>query len=195
MYTYFTYMWKLTRCRYCSICYQFYCGGPEPAPLLTSHMQPISITPTTGTYSQCVPRTHLNDLWSNTCGLLLVGVAHALGTVDHVQQVWEGWQSVCWKSLRMWPQLWTTLNVRIWSFLKTAMHFLCFANRCSSLLCSLFLTQSSRGCGCIYALCICFHFRASLLALSSSLMSQFLPFWCRDNETASAATAENDKLV
>ena len=39
-----------------------------------------------------------------------------------------------------------------------------------------------------FTLCL-LHFRARLLALSFSLPSQLLPFWRRDNETASAATA------
>ena len=30
-----------------------------------------------------MPRAHLHDLWTNMCGLLLVGVARAFGTVGH----------------------------------------------------------------------------------------------------------------
>ena len=56
---------------------------------------------------------------------------------------------------------------------KTAMHFLCFANRCSSLLYSMTLPWTSWDCGCILALCLCFHFRISVLTLSPSLSSQF----------------------
>ena len=52
--------------------------------------------------------------------------------------------------------------------------------------CSLsYSSFSTRTCGCIYALCLLFHFRASLLALSFSLPS---PFCCSNNETASATT-------
>ena len=35
--------------------------------------------------------------------LLLVGVARAFGTVGHCNKVWDGWQSVRWKSSRKWP--------------------------------------------------------------------------------------------
>ena len=45
---------------------------------------PCIYTSTRYTYSQCMPRAHLHDLWTNTCGL--IGVAHALGrSVMHVQ--------------------------------------------------------------------------------------------------------------
>ena len=37
--------------------------------------------PTRCTYSQCMLRAHLHDLWTNTCGL--VGAACAFGTVGH----------------------------------------------------------------------------------------------------------------
>ena len=40
-----------------------------------------------------------------------------------------------------------------------------------------------------FTLCLLLCFRARLLALSSSLPSQLLPFWRHDNETASTATA------
>ena len=49
------------------------------------------------TYSQCMPRAHLHDLWTNMCGLLLVCVARAFGTVSHAcatNELWEGRQSV-----------------------------------------------------------------------------------------------------
>ena len=51
---------------------------------------------------------------------------------------------------------------------------------------SSFLMGTSRCCGCIYALCLLFRFRARLLALSFSLPS---PFCCHNNEPASTATA------
>ena len=53
--------------------------------------------------------------------------------------------------------------MRIWSFRKMAMRCLCFL-------------RTSRDCGCVYALCLRFHFCTSLLALSSSLTSQFCQF-------------------
>ena len=80
-------------------------------------------------------------------------------------------------------------DVRVWSFLKTVMHFLCFANRYSSLSNSLTLLLTSQAGGCVFAsLCLCFCFCTSLLALPSS--SQF-----SDNETTSwhHYSAENDK--
>ena len=67
--------------------------------------------------------------------------------------------------------------------------FLCFASCCSSLSCPSFSTWTLQGCRCIYALCLCFCFNVSLLALSSSLVAQFLPFWHSDNEIVIAATA------
>ena len=106
----------------------------------------------------------------------------------------DGKAYVRWKSLRMWSQFQTAPNVRIWSFFKTVRHFffLCFAGHGSSLSYSSFSMWTSRGCGCIYFLCLCFCFRASLLTLSSLFAWQF---WHRNNETASAATAENHKLM
>ena len=72
---------------------------------------------------------------------------------------------------------------------STTICFLCFASCCSSLSCLSFSTRTLQGCGCIYALCLRFRFHVSLLALSSSLVAQFLPFWHSDNEIAIAATA------
>ena len=95
--------------------------------------------------------------------LLLIDVARAFETPSHMQWSVKGWQNVCWKSLRMWPRFRTAQNMRIWSFRKMAMHCLCFL-------------RTSQDCDCIYALCLCFHFCASLLALSSSLTSQFCQF-------------------
>ena len=50
-------------------------------------------------YTRCShSHAHLYDLWTNTCGLPLVGIAHAFGTVSHACatkcEVWEGRQSV-----------------------------------------------------------------------------------------------------
>ena len=91
---------------------------------------------------------------------------------NEIRKVWEGWQSIRRKSSRMWLRSQTTPHTRIWSFLKTTMHFLCITSHCSSLSYSLFSTQTSRGCGCIYTLCLLFRFRTSLLVLSSSLASR-----------------------
>ena len=110
---------------------------------------------------------------------------HAQG----VWKVWEGEQSVHTMLERVSrSEHGFKLHRRIWSFLKTTTCFICFARRCWTLLYSSFPTQTSRHYGCIYALCLLFHFCARLQALSSSLPTQFLPFWCCDNETANAAT-------
>ena len=52
---------------------------------------------------------------------------------------------------------------------------------------SLILPRSSRGSSYILALCLHFRFRVSSFLLT--LITVFLPFWLRDNETASTATA------
>ena len=51
---------------------------------------------------------------------------------NKVWKVWEGWQSVHWKSSRMCLRFWSAPNTRMWSILKTNMCFLCFARHCSS---------------------------------------------------------------
>ena len=86
------------------------------------------------TYSQCMPHVHLNDLWTNTCGL---GMARAYGTVIHACATKfkkcekEGKVYILrWKSLRRWVQFQTTHNTRIWSFLKMTMCIICFARSC-----------------------------------------------------------------
>ena len=112
-------------------------------------------------------------------------VVHVQQSVKSVRRGAERTYVLHWKSSRMWARFQTTPNVRIWSFLKTTMHFNCFARPCCSLSYSSFSTRTLRHCGCIYAFCILFHFRTRLLA-SSLLPSQF---WCHNNETASAATA------
>ena len=52
---------------------------------------------------------------------------------NKVWKVWEGGQSIHWKGSRTWAQFWNTQITRIWSFLKTATHFICFASCCYSL--------------------------------------------------------------
>ena len=106
-------------------------------------------------YLQCMPLVHFQDLWTNTCGL--VGVARAFGSVMHVQQSVkcekEGkMYALCWKSSRMWARFRTAQNAKIWSFLKTATCFICFARCCCSLSYSSFLTRTSQRWNCIYAL-------------------------------------------
>ena len=106
--------------------------------------------------------------------------------------MWEGWQSVCWKSSRKWARFQTPYQGQdmVVSQDGHMYMFLCFASRCSSLLWSSILLQTSRGSGCILALWLRFHFWASLLALFLFTHSHhnFLPFWCRNNQTTSAVT-------
>ena len=92
-----------------------------------------------------------------------------------------------WKSSKMQACFWTPQNAKMWSFLKMTTRFICFARHCYSLSYSSFSTWTSRRWGCIYALS--YPFSRQALALPSSLPSQLLPFWRRDKETASTATA------
>ena len=129
--------------------------------------------------------------FESTCGLVnRRGTCFWDGWLCICNKVWKVWERgqayvLCWKSFRMWAHLRAAWNARIWSFLKMTMHFICIGRCCCSLLYSSF---SSQRCGCIYALYLLFRFCARLLALSSSLPSQFLSFWRHNNETASAAT-------
>ena len=136
-------------------------------------------------YSQCMPLMHPHDLWTNTCGLLLVGVARAVGTSMNEQWCKKRKAKLTYYIERMWVCFWTAQNERIWSFLKTTTCFICFARHCCSLLCLSFWMRTSWHCGCIYTLSsLPFSCQAPS---SSSLPSQFLPFWRHDNGTASAA--------
>ena len=74
-------------------------------------------------------------------------------------------------------------------FLKMATCFICFTRRCRFLSYSSLPMQTSWRCGCIYALSSLPFSCQVPIALFSLLPSQFLPFWCCDNETATAATA------
>ena len=141
------------------------------------------------TYSQCMPCTHLHDLWTNMCGLLLVGVARALGTVGHACATKC---ERCEKEGKAYVLVWECECVfephrtqGYGSFGKTTTCFSCFARGCCSLSYSSLSTWTSRCCCCIYALSS-FPFCARLQALSSLLPP---PFWHCDNEIASTATA------
>ena len=106
------------------------------------------------TYSQFMPRMHLNDLWTNTCGLLLVGVARTFGTVNYAcatkcEKCKKEGKAYVERVARMWVQFRTTQNARIWLFLKTTTCFICFARCWCFLLYSLFLMRTSWHCGCI----------------------------------------------
>ena len=129
-------------------------------------------------YALCA---HLNDLWTNTCGLVSKD-----GTCfwDHAcaNEVWKVWggQSVhtTLKEFRGCECGFTLHRTRGYSSFSRQPRTL-FATHSS------FSTRTSRRCDCIYAVYLPFRFHARLLALSFSLPS---PFCCCNNETASAAT-------
>ena len=93
-----------------------------PGPQLCSD---TNTTDTRCTYSQCVPRAQLNNLWTDMWALVLVGVAHAFGTVGHVQQ------SV--NSVRRMAKCTLKEFVRGSEWSNMVIRFFCFANHCSSL--------------------------------------------------------------
>ena len=154
---------------------------------------------------------HLHDIWINTCGYWLVGMACAFrscmciasfpGSCVGGAHMSLGMRLACATkckkfekegkayvlSLRMWACSWTTQNVRIWSFIKTTTCFISFTRHCCSLSYSSFSTWTSRCCGYIYILSS-LPFSCKVPS-SRSLPSQFLPFWRWDNETASTITA------
>ena len=107
------------------------------------------------------------------CGLLLVGVAHALErSVMHVQQSVRSVRRKAKrthyvKRVRECERVFKMHNVKIWSFLKTTTCFICFPRCCCSLSYSLFSMRTSRRCGCIYTLSS-LPFCARHLALSCS---------------------------
>ena len=151
-------------------------------------------------YSQCMPRMHLNDLRTNTCGLdSRRGTCFWDSRSRMCNEVWifkcekEGKAYILhWKSMRMWAQFQTSQNIHMCSnltkhphvlFLKTTMQLICFARYCCSLSYSSFSGWTSWTCGCFYTL-------SSLPFLCQAPSSFFLfSFWRHDNETASAATA------
>ena len=107
-------------------------------------------------YSQCIPRAHLHDLWTNTCGL--VGMTHAFGTVGHACATKcekcekEGKvYTLRWKSSRMWVCLRTAQNTKIWWFLKMTTHFIAMLGAVALSLSS-FSKRTLRHWGCIYVL-------------------------------------------
>ena len=105
---------------------------------------------------------------------------------NQVQKVWEGRQSVC-ITLKEFKNVSVSSNRTERKDMVVSQDdhaFYCYARCCCSL--SPFSTWTSRHWGYIYALS---SPPISRQALSSLLLSQLLPFWHRDNETASTATA------
>ena len=94
--------------------------------------------------------------------------------VDHVQGKWE--QRIE-KGMAKKRWLKEFEDLLVWSFLKTAMHFLCFLSRCFSLSCTHWAHHELHGVLAVSLLhsCLC-HFHVSLLGLSSSLSSQLLSY-------------------
>ena len=120
-------------------------------------------------------RRHFNAPWthSDTCALLLVGVAHAFGKVSHVQQSVRKMGKCTLKGLEGSEQgSNTSPNARIWLILDTAI--LCSASCCSLILID--LPRTSQGSGYILAPCLCFHFHVSLLR--SSFFFAFITVFC-----------------
>ena len=122
-------------------------------------------------YASYASRVHLNDLWTNMCCVDLVST-HGTCFWDcrfmHVQQsvkIVRRAKHMYYieRVSQIWVRFRTAQNARIWSFLKKTRCYICFTRLCCSL-----LMWTSRRCGCIYALCLLFHFRARLLALPCS---------------------------
>ena len=136
--------------------------------------------------------THLNDLWTNTCGLISRrGTCFWAGwscMCNEVWKVWEGRQSIriTLKELENVSMFLNPTECKDMVVSQDDHMLYLLARRCCSLWCSLFSIRTSWHWGCIYVLSSPFSRQA--LALSSSLPSQLLPFWRRDKETASAAT-------
>ena len=139
-----------------------------------------------------MPCTHLRDLWTNTCGL--VGVARAFGLVGHACATNESVKSVRRqaKCMHYVERVWEC--ERVFKPHRTQRY-----GRLSRRPCTLFASLGTTALSCThrsrhglhgveaaFMLCLLLRFRTRLLALSSSLPSQLLPFWRRDNETTSA---------
>ena len=149
------------------------------------------------TYSQCIPRVHLNDLWIDRQNVCIT--VSRCGT--HIWDSWpcvtNWWQTIRWKSSSKWVRFWKPRRTKEYGRFSRQPFFALLATALSY---SLILLWTSQGSGCILALCLHFRCCISLLALSFSFSSQFfVPFWYwyRDSETASAATYStgNDKLT
>ena len=116
------------------------------------------------TYLPCLPCVHLNDLWTNMCGLISrrgtcfwdCRFMHVQWSVKSVRRAKHTYYIE--RVSRMWVWFRTTQNVRMWYFLKMTMRFVCYAMRCCSLvlivldtdfmalrlhLCSLFSCQAT----------------------------------------------------
>ena len=137
------------------------------------------------TYSQCMPRTHLNDLCTNTCGLvcrrgrgMCMGLSSTKCEKQSVRTTLKEFRG-CERGFE--PRGYSRFSRRpraLFASLGAAGHSRTHRSR-----------RGLHSVVAAFTLCLLFHFRARLLALSSSLPSQFLPFSRRDNETASAASA------
>ena len=147
------------------------------------------------TYLQCMPHAHLNDFWTNTCRLLLAGMARAFGMVNHARAM------KCEKWRRRAKRLYYT--ERVWGCERGfEPHRMQGYGRFSRWPLALFALLET---GVLSHTHCCQHglhgvVTAFMLSVFSSVFmpgswlflphshQQFLPFWRHDNETTSAAT-------
>ena len=109
---------------------------------------------------------------------------------NEVWKVWEGGQSICTtlKELQGCECSFEPHRMRGYGCFLRQPHALFASLGAGAPTCTHCPWRGLHGVAAI-TLCLLFPFHAKFLALSSSLPSQFLPFWRCNNETASAATA------
>ena len=130
-----------------------------------------------------MPHMHLHDLWTNTCGLVSrCGTCFWDGSVMHVQR---SVKSVRRKAKHTYYVEFE--NVSVFLNAKTTTCFICFPWHC----CSLVLIILDADFTVLWL-----HFTLSSPPFSCQAPSSFFltpitifAIWCRDNESASAATA------
>ena len=96
---------------------------------------------------------YLNNLRTNTCVLVLVGVVHAFWymLLDRSSMCKISVSQEIEESRKMAKRLLKELeDLQVWSFLKTAICFLSFARHCSSFLYSSTLPWTSRDGGYVW---------------------------------------------
>ena len=133
-----------------------------------------------------MPRMHLNDLWTNTCGLVSRrGTCFWDGSVMHVQR---SVKSVRRKAKRMYYVEFENVSVFSNRTTRRRPRALFASLGTAALSYSSFSTRTSQCCGCIYTLSSPLF---SCQAPSSFFLTPITIFaiWRRDNESASAATA------
>ena len=134
-----------------------------------------------------MPHVDLHDLWTNICG----NTVSRRGT-----SFWDGWSCMCNEVWKVWEE---RQSVRI--TFKEFENVSAFSNRreredmvvsrdnhATALSCTHRSSCRFPWVLAAFMLCLLFRFRTRLLARSSSVPSQFLPFWRCDNETTSVTT-------